>query len=162
VVDIHRDAVPPDVYQAEVEGKEVTKIKLVVGKQNPNMKTNLEFAKQIKAVMDKQSPGLSNGIFMGKGDYNQDLSPRAILIEVGSHTNDKDSAAKGVKLFANTMQSVLAGNSGQNQDPAAKPLSQDNQGAFTNVLILLVVLSAAAGGFYLLNKGSGSKGSGRS
>jgi stage II sporulation protein P len=162
VVDIHRDAVPPDVYQAEVEGKEVTKIKLVVGKQNPNMKTNLEFAKQIKAVMDKQSPGMSNGIFMGKGDYNQDLSPRAILIEVGSHTNDKDSAAKGVKLFANTMQSVLAGNSGQNQDPAAKPLSQDNQGAFTNVLILLVVLSAAAGGFYLLNKGSGSKGSGRS
>ena len=35
MVDIHRDAVPPDVYQAEVEGKEVTKIKLVVGKQNP-------------------------------------------------------------------------------------------------------------------------------
>ncbi len=51
VVDIHRDAVPPDVYQSEVEGQDVTKIKLVVGKQNPNMKTNLEFAKEIKAVM---------------------------------------------------------------------------------------------------------------
>lgn len=155
VVDIHRDAVPPDVYQSEVEGQDVTKIKLVVGKQNPNMKTNLEFAKEIKAVMDKKSPGLSNGIFMGRGDYNQDLSPRAILIEVGAHTNDKESAQKGARLFANTMQSVLGNNS--DGSPAAKPLSQNNQGAFTTVIILLVVIAAAGGGFYLLNKGSGSK-----
>ncbi|NLO20859.1 MAG: stage II sporulation protein P [Syntrophomonadaceae bacterium] len=157
VVDIHRDAVPPDVYQAKVEGQDVTKIKLVVGKQNPNMKTNLEFAKQIKAVMDKQSPGLSNGIFMGKGDYNQDLSPRAILLEVGAHTNDKKSATEGVKLFAGTMQSVLAGNSDGNKDPEAKPLSQNEQGGFTSVIILLVVVAAAGGGFYLLNKGYSSK-----
>ena len=157
IVDVHRDAVPPDVYQAEVEGREVTKIKLVVGKQNPNMKTNLEFAKKIKAVMDKQSPGLSNGIFIGKGDYNQDLSPRAILIEVGAHTNDKKSAQEGVKLFASTLQAVMGDNSDASQDPAAKPLNQDQQGSYTAVIILLVVVAAAGGGFYLLNKGSSSR-----
>lgn len=157
IVDVHRDAVPPDVYQAEIEGEEVTKIKLVIGKQNPNMKTNLEFAKQIKAVMDKQTPGLSNGIFMGKSDFNQDLSPRAILIEVGAHTNSKKAASEGVKLFANTMQAVVGGDSDDNQSPAAKPLEQDNQGSFTTILIILVVLAAAGGGFYLLNKGASSK-----
>ena len=55
----------------------------------------------------KQTPGLSNGIFMGKGDYNQDLSPRVTLIEVGSHTNSKDEAEKGAKLFASTIPVVL-------------------------------------------------------
>ncbi|KUG04661.1 stage ii sporulation protein p [hydrocarbon metagenome] len=155
IVDVHRDAVPPGVYQAEIEGQEVTKIKLVIGKQNPNMKTNLEFAKKIKAVMDKQNPGLSNGIFIGKSDFNQDLSPRAILIEVGAHTNSKTAASEGVKLFASTMQAVAGG--ADNQGAAAKPLNQDNQGSFTTILILLVVVAAAGGGFYLLNKGSSSK-----
>ena len=41
------------------------------------MKTNLEFAKQIKAVMDKQSPDCPTA-YSWVGDYNQDLSPRAI------------------------------------------------------------------------------------
>jgi stage II sporulation protein P len=155
IIDIHRDAVPPDVYETEVEGKEATKVKLVVGKQNPNMKTNLEFAKQIKAIMDKTNPGLSNGIFIGKGDYNQDLSPRAILIEVGSHTNSKQEAEAGAKLFASSMQNVLGG--GDGQSPEAKPLENDNQGAYTTLAIILVVAAIGVGGFYLLNKGSGTR-----
>ncbi|MFY9120537.1 MAG: stage II sporulation protein P, partial [Syntrophomonadaceae bacterium] len=53
VVDVHRDAVPADQYQTEVKGEDATKIKLVVGRTNPNMKANLDFAKQIKAAMDK-------------------------------------------------------------------------------------------------------------
>ncbi len=157
IVDVHRDAVPADVYQAEVEGQEVTKIKLVIGKQNPNMKTNLEFAKKIKAVMDKQEPGLSNGIYLGKGDYNQDLSPQAILIEVGAHTNKKEDAEEGVKLFADAMQSALGVSDTSSSSPASKPLTQDNQGSLTTIIILIVVVAAAGGGFYLLNKGSSSK-----
>lgn len=149
VIDVHRDAVPADQYQTEVDGVEATQIKLVVGRTNPNVKSNLEFAKRIKAVMDKQKPGLSNGIFLGKGEYNQDLSPRAMLIEVGSHTNSKEEAEKGAKLFADTMPVVLGVSAG----PAAKP-TQDNQGSGSAILIILVVLGAAAAGYYLLNKGS--------
>ncbi len=157
IVDVHRDAAPPDVYQAEVKGQEATRIKLVIGKQNPNMKSNLEFAKKIKAIMDKQEPGLSQGIYICQGDFNQDLSPRAILIEVGAHTNKKGDAQEGVKLFANVMQSAVGASSNSSSSPAAKPLTQDNQGAFTSILILIVVVAAAGGGFYLLNKGPGSK-----
>lgn len=154
IIDVHRDAVPADEYAAEVEGQEVTKVKLVVGKQNPNMKTNLEFAKKIKAVMDKKEPGLSNGIFIGKGDYNQDLNPRAMLIEVGSHTNSKEDAQQGAKLFADTMQAVMGLSSNA---PAAKPLGNDNQGSFQVIAVIIAILAAAGGGFYLLNKGSKSQ-----
>jgi stage II sporulation protein P len=160
ILDVHRDAVPASQYQAKVKGEEVTKVKLVVGRSNPNMKTNLEFAKKIKAVMDKRDPGLSNGIYIGKGDYNQDLSPRAMLIEVGAHTNTKKDAENGVQLFADILPAVLgvssntASSSGQ---PAAKPLTQNNQGAWTTILIILVVVGAAAIGYYFLNRGSTNK-----
>ncbi len=159
VIDVHRDAVPPGQYEANVNGKEVTKIKLVVGNQNPNMKTNLEFAKRIKSVMDKKEPGLSNGIYIGKGDYNQDLSPRAMLIEVGAHTNNKNEAIKGVKLFADTLPMVMGlsntntdNNTTTNNQPAAKPLTKENSSAWTSILIILVIVAAAIGGFYLLNR----------
>lgn len=157
VIDIHRDAVPASQYSAEVNGKEVTKVKLVVGRTNPNMKTNLEFAKRIKAVMDKQTPGLSNGIFLGKGDYNQDLSPRSMLIEVGAHTNNKTDAEKGVRLFANTVPVALGVSNVQGTTPAAKPALGNSQGSGTTVLIILVALAAAAAGYYFLNKGSVKK-----
>ncbi|MDD2373119.1 MAG: stage II sporulation protein P [Syntrophomonadaceae bacterium] len=159
ILDVHRDAVPAEQYNTEVKGTEATKVKLVVGNQNPNMKTNLEFAKRIKAAMDKKTPGLSNGIFIGKGDYNQDLSPRAMLIEVGAHTNKKSDATEGVMLFADTLPAVLGINTvnANNATPAAKPLSTQNQGAGTTILIILVVVATAAGGFYLLNRGSTGK-----
>lgn len=163
IIDVHRDAVPAGQYQANVNGKEVTKVKLVVGKQNPNMKTNLEFAKRMKSIMDKKEPGLSNGIYIGKGDYNQDLSPHAMLIEVGAHTNNKVEAEKGVRLFADTLPMVMGVstsnaksdynkiNTSQNQ-AAAKPLAQENSSAWTTILLILVIAAAVVGGFYLLNR----------
>lgn len=158
IIDVHRDATPASQYQAEVKGEDVTKIKLVVGRSNPNMKTNMEFAKKIKAVMDKKTPGLSNGIYIGKGDYNQDLSPRAMLIEVGAHTNKKSDAEQGVSLFAETLPTVLGvslNSPSSSPEPAKKPLdSTDNQGAGSTILIVVIVVAAAAGGFYLLNKGT--------
>ncbi|MDD2619252.1 MAG: stage II sporulation protein P [Syntrophomonadaceae bacterium] len=156
IIDVHRDAVPASQYQAQVGGEDVTKIKLVVGRSNPNMKSNMEFAKKMKAVMDKKQPGLSNGIYIGKGDYNQDLSPRSMLIEVGAHTNKKEDAEKGVALFAETLPTVMgiSLNNNSTNEPAKKPLGTgDNQGAGTTVLILLIAVAAAAGGYYFLNKG---------
>ncbi len=157
VLDVHRDATPAEQYEANVEGEAVTKIKLVIGRQNPNMKTNLEFAKKIKALMDKKEPGLSNGIFMGKSTFNQDLHPRSVLIEVGAHTNKKDEAQKGVELFATTLPAALgvANDSGDSGDGIArKPQTGDNQGAGTTIAIILAVVAAAIGGFYFLNKGN--------
>jgi stage II sporulation protein P len=162
IIDVHRDAVPPGEYQTKVNGQAATKVKLVVGRSNPTMKTTMEFAKNLKAAMDAKVPGLSDGIFVGKGSYNQDLSPRAILIEVGSDTNDKVAAEQGVKAFAGILPAVLGvstdatGSSDQNA-PAQKPLGSSNQKAGTTIAIMLVVIAAAIGGFYLLNKGSLAK-----
>ena len=154
ILDVHRDATPAEQYQAEVKGEEVTKIKLVIGRQNPKMNTNLEFAKRVKALMDKQEPGLSNGIFMGKAAFNQDLHPRALLIEVGAHTNDKAQAEKGVALFAETLPAALGVADNGEEGAAQKPFAGDNQKSGITIAVILAVVAAAAGGFYLLNKGN--------
>lgn len=154
LLDVHRDAVPPQQYEADVNGEKVTKIKLVVGKQNPNHQTNLEFAKQIKAVMDQKTPGLSNGIFIGKGDFNQDLAPRSMLIEVGAHTNSKEEAEEGVKLFAESLPAILGMSSGSAAAQPAAPAAGTNHSANKTILIILVITAVAVCAYFLINKGS--------
>ena len=100
LIDVHRDATPPEVYETEVEGVPSTKVRLVVGRQNQNREANLEYAKRIKAVGDKMYPGFIEGIFDARGNYNQDLGPKTILLEFGAHTNSLEEAKQAAKVFA--------------------------------------------------------------
>jgi stage II sporulation protein P len=113
VFDVHRDALPPQFYQANINGQDVTKVQLVVGQYGPTGKQIEDYAMKVKAASDQQHPGLIKGIFLAKGgDYNQDLHPRSLLLEVGSHTNNRDAAERGIALFADAVPTVLGGTSG--------------------------------------------------
>lgn len=108
IIDVHRDGIPdPNFYSKEIAGNNVTSIRLVVGRQNQNMQANLDFAKTVKAGINEIYPGLIKSIFMAKGNYNQDLAPRSMLIEVGTHTNDRSQAEQGASLFADALPSIL-------------------------------------------------------
>jgi len=108
IFDIHRDAVPPEVYSVNINGQDISKVQLVVGKYGATGKQIEDYALQIKATADKQHPGLIKGIFFAKGgDYNQDLFPKSMLLEVGAHTNSRESAEKGIALFADIIPTVL-------------------------------------------------------
>ena len=74
----------------------MVQIQLVVGRQNQNQAANQEFAEKLKAVADEKYPGLVKGIFAAKGNYNQDMMPTSILIEVSTHENEKE-AAQGIR-----------------------------------------------------------------
>ncbi|MDW7675094.1 MAG: stage II sporulation protein P [Bacillota bacterium] len=108
--DVHRDATPPEAYAQQIEDTWVTQVQLVVGRQNQNRNANLDFAKELKALADDEMPGLVKGIFMASGNYNQDLFTRAILLEVGSHTNARESAERGIQLFAEVIRKYLENN----------------------------------------------------
>lgn len=152
IIDVHRDGVPdPDFYSTEVAGNKATSIRLVVGRQNQNMQANLDFAKQIKAGMDQIYPGLIKSIFMAKGNYNQDLSPRSMLIEVGTHTNDRYEAENGGKLFADGLPVVL-GIAGPN--PTTESTTSTNQGDWTSLWWILGISLIGGAAFLLLNSGS--------
>ncbi len=100
IFDVHRDAAPPHVYAENIEDTWVTQIMLVVGRQNQNRNANMSFARELKAIADETTPGLIRGIFIARGNYNQDLFTRKLLLEVGAHTNARESAQRGIELFA--------------------------------------------------------------
>lgn len=160
LIDVHRDGVPdPNFYKTEINGKQGTKVRLVVGRQNPHMSANLEFAKQIKAYFDKKYPGLIKGIFLAKGNYNQDLGPRAILIEVGTHTNSREVAENGVALFAGGIPRLLGAAAGPGVQPGAGGRAP-SPGAGSSLLWLLAFVVIGGGAFLLISTG-GLKGAGK-
>lgn len=113
LLDIHRDAVPAEQYETEVNGQDISKVRLFVGRTNQNAARNKAFARQIKAEADKRYPGLIKDIFIGKGNYNQDLSPNSLLLEFGTHEIEKEKAQEATGYIAEVLDSVLFG-------PAAK------------------------------------------
>ena len=109
LLDIHRDAVPASQYETTVAGEDISKVRLFVGRSNQNAAENKAFARQIKAEADRRYPGLVKDIFIGKGNYNQELYPHALLLEFGTHEIDKDKAMEATGYMADVLDSVLYG-----------------------------------------------------
>lgn len=158
IIDVHRDGVPdPKFYAEEIDGVDATKVRLVVGRQNQNMQANLDYAKQMKAYYDEQKPGLIKGIFIAKGNYNQDLAPRSILIEVGTHTNSLEAANNGASVFASLLPGFLGLTGQQAQETAP---AQDGSrtkidgGTGSSIVWVLLVFILGAIGFLFLSTGS--------
>jgi stage II sporulation protein P len=155
LIDVHRDAVPEEEYLEQVAGEERVQIQLVVGRQNQNMANNQEFAEGLKKVADEKYPGLVKGIFMARGSYNQDLSPRATLIEVGSHTNDKAQAEESVQLFAEVVNDYLYGTDEGREiaGPGATTPGGPGGTALRAVLWVLLALILGVAGYLLISTG---------
>lgn len=113
LLDVHRDAGGgAQVYTSDVHGERMAQIRLVVGRQNPNMQANKQFAQEIKRVTDEQHPNLIKGIFFARGGYNQDLTPRNLLLEVGNESVTLQNAKDGVSLFAKAYAQYLGASIG--------------------------------------------------
>jgi len=108
LLDVHRDGIPDaSYYEKKISNEDVTQLRLVVGRQNPHMNANLDFAKRMMAYANKVHPKIVKEIYMAKGNYNQDLMPTALLIEAGTHVNKKQEAENGVSLLADAIPTVL-------------------------------------------------------
>ena len=150
LLDIHRDAVPAEQYETEVDGEDISKVRLFVGRSNPNADANKAFAKQLKAAADKAYPGLVKDIFIGRGNYNQELYPHAILLEFGTHEIDKDKAIAATAYMADVLDSVLYG-------PGAKAEGRGGvtgKSAVKGVGWAVLLLAVAAIAYAALSTGS--------
>lgn len=163
LLDIHRDGIPdPKEYAYRMGGEDVTKIRLLVGRSNPNSEVNRRFAKQIKQTADNMYPKLIKDIFIGKGDYNQELMPRAILLEFGTHTTEKERAIASTQYMADVLEKVLFGTTAQAEgggmtqaDAVPAPPSQSaGSGAMWGILIVAGIAAAGIVIYGLVSTGS--------
>lgn len=120
LLDIHRDAVPAEQYETKVDGEEISKVRLFVGRNNVNAAENKAFAQRIKAEADREYPGLIKDIFIGKGNYNQELYPHALLLEFGTHEIEKEKAQEAAEYIAEVLDDVLYGPSAKAEGKRTK------------------------------------------
>jgi stage II sporulation protein P len=155
LIDVHRDGIPDaNYYRANINGEQLTQLRLVVGRQNPKMESNKDFATNVMAAVNKKYPGLIKEIFIAKGNYNQDLTPTAMLVEVGTHTNSREAAEKGATFFASALPSVLGiGKAGAAPGTFSDP-NANTPGGWTSIGILLAVLVVGGGAFLLISSGN--------
>ncbi len=150
IFDIHRDAAPWYAYAERVDGEWLAQIMFVVGRQNPHFAVNRSFAFDLKAFLDETHPGLIRGVFIANGNYNQDLHPLKLLLEVGAHENTRRAATEGIACFADGVRAYLYGPAPGR--PERAPIEgQSRTPAWRDFFLVLFLVGAAGGGFYLLN-----------
>ncbi len=141
--DVHRDAVPAEEYKAVVDDDQIVQIQFVVGRQNQNVEVNRQFAESLKNATDKLYPDLIKGIFMARGSYNQDITPLALLLEVGTHENTREGAEESVALFADAVNYYFAG-------PEAQRAQEAVGGTALRTILWVILIALLATGLYLI------------
>ena len=172
IFDIHRDGASRKTYVSTYNNEEICKVRMVIGKSNANYKVNQEFALYLMSVAKEIYPWLFLDIYFGQGHYNQSLSSKAILFEMGSHLVEKELVLKSVKplveviniaLFGTTIEengdAIIGGNPNQNptideyfeiKDEQIK--NKYNNGIMWAILSFLGVVIIVGGVYLVLNK----------
>ncbi|MBO1513753.1 stage II sporulation protein P [Metabacillus sp. BG109] len=107
-IDIHRDSARKNITTKTINGKSYARLYFVVGREHENYLENLDFAKKLHAELEKKYPGISRGVFLkskseGNGVYNQDVSSKAMLLEIGGVDNNLDELERTVDVFSDVL-----------------------------------------------------------
>ena len=106
--DIHRDAGSHSYTTLCVSDKCYAKILFLIGLENPNYLENQKYAEDLNKKLNEKVDGLSKGILQKQGKkvngvYNQDLSPRVILIEIGGENNTMDEVYNTLNVLSEVL-----------------------------------------------------------
>jgi stage II sporulation protein P len=106
-IDIHRDSMRREKTTLTHEGKDYAKIFFVIGQKNPNYKQNEAFANELHNRIEAKIKGLSRGVVRknagSNGEFNQSLSPKSILIEIGGVDNTLEEGYRTADVFAEVL-----------------------------------------------------------
>ena len=111
-VDIHRDSLEREKTTCQINEKDYAKIVFIVGLENKEYLKNLEFTEKINKKLNEKYPGLSKGILQKEGIgvngvYNQDFSPKTILVEIGGYQNNTTEVLNTILAFADCFMEVI-------------------------------------------------------
>ncbi|MBR5662591.1 MAG: stage II sporulation protein P [Bacilli bacterium] len=106
--DIHRDAGSYEYTTFCSENKCYAKTLFLIGLENPSYLENQKFAEELNKRMNLKVKGISKGILQKQGKkvngvYNQDFSPRSILIEVGGENNSMEEVYNTLNVLSEVL-----------------------------------------------------------
>jgi stage II sporulation protein P len=115
VLDVHRDGITRSDTEivsavAEIDGKNAAQIMIVSNCSGdslkypiPNFRENLAVAAALQNQLCKDYFGLCRPILFDYRQYNQDLSPGSLLLEIGSHGNTLEEALYSGELIGKAL-----------------------------------------------------------
>ena len=118
VLDLHRDALEKDGRQfrpvAQVDGETAAQLMFVVGtdvsrQTHRNWQDNLALALKLQIQLERMAPGVARPVNLRAQRFNQDLSPGALLVEVGAAGNTHEEAQKAAQILAKALISLSKG-----------------------------------------------------
>ena len=118
VLDLHRDA--SDDYgnqmrtEAQVNGRPSAQIMLVVGSdaaglKHPDWEENLALALKLHTQCERFAPGITRYVNLRAQRFNQDLSPGALIVEIGAAGNTHAEALTATEVLAKAILSLANG-----------------------------------------------------
>lgn len=121
ILDLHRDASGDlnDQFRpvVQVNGKSVAQLMLVMGtnvsgQYHPNWEENLALGLKLQVQLESIAPGITRPLCLRAQRFNQDMSPGALLIEVGAAGNTHDEAIRAAEILAKAIISLANGTEG--------------------------------------------------
>ena len=119
VLDLHRDAAEnADGSQyataCRVNGETVAQLMLVVGTNasgnyHPAWQDNLAAAVKLQALLEQLAPGITRQTILRAQRFNQDLSPGAMIVEVGTAGNSLAEAMGAIPFLAQALTQLMHG-----------------------------------------------------
>lgn len=115
LIDIHRDALAANETfrpTAEINGETVAKLMFVIGTDTAGLThdkwmENLKFAIAFQERANQMYPGLFRDIHLSTSRYNQHMSNKALIVEVGATGNTVEEAQASMKYFASVLNSMI-------------------------------------------------------
>ncbi len=118
VLDLHRDASGDINNQMRTavtaDGVDYARMMLVMGTNasglyHPEWKENLALGLKLQVTLERQTPGITRPLNLRPTRFNQDLSPGALLIEMGAAGNSHDEALRSAEKLGEAILTLAQG-----------------------------------------------------
>lgn len=109
VIDLHRDAGSSDAAAAtlSIDGKSRAKYSYVVGTGASTYQSNIAFVKGLNSTAAKKYDGFTGKVLERSYKYNQDLSEKYLLMEIGYNKNRIEDARNTADIFGKILADTL-------------------------------------------------------
>lgn len=114
IIDIHRDSSTLEKTLLNYNNKSYAKVLFVIGTEYNNYIENLNLATKLNNILKEKVPGISRGIIKKGGSgvngiYNQDLSNKLLVIEIGGQYNKIEDIYNTTELLSEAILILLEG-----------------------------------------------------
>ena len=114
ILDIHRDSSSLEKTLLNYKNKPYAKVLFVIGTEYNTYEENLKLATKLNDILKEKVPGISRGIIKKggvgvNGIYNQDLSNRLLVIEIGGQYNKIEDIYNTTELLSEAILIMLEG-----------------------------------------------------